>query len=334
MTMGHRKDLCRALPILAGALLVVGLALPAAAPGAGFPEKGRPVTHIVAYPPGGGTDVTARLLAPLLEKELGTPVQVLNKPGAGGQVGFTELSRSRPDGHTIGNLILPTVITTYLDPQRKAVFSRKSFQLLALQDNDPGIIAVKADGPYKNLKDLIDAAKAKPGTIRTTTSGILSDDHIAAMITEEVAGVKFAVVHFDGSAPGRTAVLGGHVEAFYGNVSEMEAQVRSGEMRLLAVMDRQRTKFYPDLKTAEEQGYKIYSGVHRGIGMPAGAPKEVVDALAGALAKVIPSEEFKGRMEKLTYAPMYMDPQKYAAFWVDYEAQATQWVEWAKAREK
>jgi tripartite-type tricarboxylate transporter receptor subunit TctC len=315
-------------------LLVIGLALPAAAPGAGFPEKGRPVTHIVAYPPGGGTDVTARLLAPLLEKELGTTVQVLNKPGAGGQVGFTELSRSRPDGYTIGNLILPTVITTYLDPQRKAVFGRKSFQLLALQDNDPGVIAVKADGPYKNLKDLIDAAKAKPGTIRTTTSGILSDDHIAAMITEEVAGVKFAIVHFDGSAPGRTAVLGGHVEAFYGNVSEMEAQVRSGEMRLLAVMDRQRTKFYPDLKTAEEQGYKIYSGVHRGIGMPAGAPKEVVDVLAGALAKVIPSEEFRGRMEKLTYAPMYMDPQKYATFWGDYEAQAKQWVEWAKAREK
>jgi tripartite-type tricarboxylate transporter receptor subunit TctC len=322
--------------MLAAVLLVVGVALPGAAPGAGFPDKGRTPTRIVAYPPGGGTDVTARLLAPLLEKELGASVQVLNKPGAGGQVGFTELPRSRPDGYTIGNLILPTVITTYLDPQRKAVFSRTSLQLLALQDNDPGIVAVKADSPYKTLKDLIDAAKAKPGTIRTTTSGILSDDHIAAMITEEVAGVKFAVVHFDfdGSAPGRTAVLGGHVEAFCGNVSEMEAQVRSGEMRLLAAMDRQRTKFYPDLKTAEEQGYKIYSGVHRGIGMPAGAPKDVVEALAGALAKVIPSEEFRGRMEKLTYAPMYMDPQKYTTFWGDYETQATQWVAWAKAREK
>lgn len=124
------------------------------------------------------------------------------------------------------------------------------------------------------------------------------------------------------------------MEAFYGNVSEMEAQVRAGEIRLLAVMDRQRTKFYPDLKTAEEQGYKIFSGVHRGIGMPAGAPKDVVDALSGALGKVIRSDEFREKMEKLTYAPLYMDPQTYAKFWTEYETQAKQWVEWSKAREK
>lgn len=332
--MRHAKGFGGAAVAFLAVLVILGLVLPAAAPGASFPDKARTLTHIVAYPPGGGTDVTARLLAPMLEKEMGIQAQVLNKPGAGGQIGFTEIARSRPDGYTIGNLILPTVITTYLDPQRKAVFSRKSFELLALQDNDPGIIAVKADGPYKNLNDLIDAAKAKPGTIRTTTSGILSDDHIAAMLTEEVAGVKFAIVHFDGSAPGRNAVLGGHVEAFYGNVSEMKAQVDAGEVRLLAVMDRKRTKFYPDVKTAEEQGYKIYSGVHRGIGMPAGAPKEVRDTLAQALKNVINSAEFVQRMEKLTYAPLYMDPESYAKFWTDYEGQAKQWVEWSKAREK
>lgn len=179
-----------AFAVVATALIFWSAILPGSAQGAAFADKSRPITHIVAYPPGGGTDVTARLLAPMLEKELGVPVQVVNKPGAGGQVGFTELVRSKPDGYTIGNLILPTVITTYLNPERKAVFSRKSFELLALQDNDPGIIAVKTDGPYKTLKDLIDAAKAKPGSIRTTTSGILSDDHIAAMITEEVAGLN------------------------------------------------------------------------------------------------------------------------------------------------
>lgn len=332
--MRHAKGFGGAAVAFLAVLVILGLALPAVAPGASFPDKARTLTHIVAYPPGGGTDVTARLLAPMLEKELGIQIQVLNKPGAGGQIGFTEIARSRPDGYTIGNLILPTVITTYLDPQRKAVFSRKSFELLALQDNDPGIIAVKASGPYKNLNDLIDAAKAKPGTIRTTTSGILSDDHIAAMITEEVAGVKFAIVHFDGSAPGRNAVLGGHVEAFYGNVSEMKAQVDAGEVRLLAVMDRKRSKFYPDVKTAEEQGHKIHSGVHRGIGMPAGAPKEVRDALAQTLKNVINSAEFVQRMERLTYAPLYMDPETYAKFWTDYEGQAKQWVEWSKAREK
>jgi tripartite-type tricarboxylate transporter receptor subunit TctC len=331
--MRHAKGFGGAAAAFLTVLVMLGLALPALAPAARFPEKGRPITLIVAYPPGGGTDVTGRLLAPMMEKELGTSVQVLNKPGAGGQVGYTELSRSRPDGYTIGYLILPTVITTYLDPSRQSVFSRKSFELLALQDNDPGIIAVKDNSPYKTLKDLIDAAKANPGKIRTTTSGILSDDHIAAMTTEQVAGVKFAIVHFDGSAPGRNAVLGGHVEVFYGNVSEMQAQVASGEIRLLAVMDPKRTKFFPEVKTAEEQGYKIYSGVHRGIGMPAGAPKEVRDALAETLKKIITGDEFRARMEKLCYAPLYMDPQTYANFWTDYEVQAKKWVEWA-AKEK
>jgi tripartite-type tricarboxylate transporter receptor subunit TctC len=331
--MRHAKGFGGAAAAFLTVLVILGLALPALAPAASFPEKGRPITLIVAYPPGGGTDVTGRLLAPMMEKELGTSVQVLNKPGAGGQVGYTELSRSRPDGYTIGYLILPTVITTYLDPSRQSVFSRKSFELLALQDNDPGIIAVKDNSPYKTLKDLIDAAKANPGKIRTTTSGILSDDHIAAMTTEQVAGVKFAIVHFDGSAPGRNAVLGGHVEVFYGNVSEMQAQVASGEIRLLAVMDPKRTKFFPEVKTAEEQGYKIYSGVHRGIGMPAGAPKEVRDALAETLKKIITGDEFRARMEKLCYAPLYMDPQTYANFWTDYEVQAKKWVEWA-AKEK
>jgi len=329
--MRHAKGFGGAAVAFLAALVILDLALPAVAPGASFPDKARTLTHIVAYPPGGGTDVTARLVAPLLEKELGIQVQVLNKPGAGGQVGFTELARSKPDGYTIGNLILPTVITTYLNPDRKAVFSRKSFELLALQDNDPGILAVKANSPYNTLKDLVVDAKANPGKIRTTTSGILSDDHIAALLTQQVANVKLSIVHFDGSAPGRTAVLGGHVEAFYGNASEILSQVKGGEMRVISVFDKARSKFYPEVKTAEEEGLPIFSGVHRGIGMPAGAPKEVRDALAKALGKIITGAEFGEKMGKLGYAPLYMDPEKYAAFWTEYEAnaKAQKWVEMA-----
>jgi tripartite-type tricarboxylate transporter receptor subunit TctC len=329
--MRHAKGFGAAAVAFLAILVVLGLTLPAVAPGATFPDKARTLTHIVAYPPGGGTDVTARLIAPMLEKELGIQVQVLNKPGAGGQVGFTELARSKPDGYTIGNLILPTVITTYLNPDRKAVFSRKSFELLSLQDNDPGILAVKASSPYKSLRDLVADAKVNPGKIRTTTSGILSDDHIAALLTQQIANVKLAIVHFDGSAPGRTAVLGGHVEAFYGNASEILSQVKGGEMRVISVFDKQRSKFYPDAKTAEEEGLPIFSGVHRGIGMPAGAPKEVRDTLAKALGKIITSAEFGEKMEKLGYAPLYMDPEKYAAFWAEYEAnaKAQKWVEMA-----
>ncbi len=297
-----------------------------------YPDKSRSINFIVAYPPGGGTDTTARVMTPLLEKEMGLPVTIINKGGAGGQLGFTEIARAKPDGYTIGYLILPTVITIYLDPDRKAVFSKKSFDLLAMQDSDPGVIAVKGDSPYKTMKELIDAAKAKPGTIRACTSGIMSDDHIAAMMTEQVAGVKLAIVHFDGGGPSRTAVLGGHVEIYYGNASEIRSQVSGGELRILSVMDKKRSRFYPDVKTAEEQGYPIFSGVHRGVGMPAGAPQEVRDTLVKSLKNVITSDDFTKRMEKILYDTLYMDPQKYSAFWSDYETGAKKWVEMGKQK--
>ncbi len=323
-----------AITVAAVAIMLLALhaVVPSATLAAAFPENGKTITLLVAYPAGGGTDVTGRLVAPMLEKELGVPVQVVNKPGAGGQVGFTELARSRPDGYTIGYLTLPTIITTYLDPDRKAVFGPKSFGFLAMQDNDPGILAVKGTSPYKTLKDLVADAKANPGKIRTTTAGILSDDHIAALMTQKIANIKLSVVHFDGSAPGRTAVLGGHVEAFYGNASEIIAQVKAGEFRVIAVFDKKRSKFYPDVMTAQEQGLPIFSNVFRGFGTPAATPKEVQDVLSTALGKIISSQEFNQKMEALGYEPFYLNAEQYASFWAEFEATAKnqKWVEMAK----
>jgi tripartite-type tricarboxylate transporter receptor subunit TctC len=326
---------CRVNVIVVAVLIAVlfsGAAGTANAASATYPDKSRSINFIVAYPPGGGTDTTARVMTPLLEKEMGLPVTIVNKGGAGGQLGFTEIARAKPDGYTIGYLILPTVITIYLDPDRKAVFSKKSFDLLAMQDSDPGVIGVKGDSPYKTMKELMDAAKAKPGTIRACTSGIMSDDHIAAMMTEQAAGVKLAIVHFDGGGPSRTAVLGGHVEIYFGNASEIRSQVMGGEMRILAVLDKKRSRFYPEVKTAEEQGYPVFSGVHRGVGMPVGAPKEVRETLIKALKNVITGDEFTKKMEKILYDTLYMDPQKYSAFWSDYETGARKWVEMGKQK--
>jgi tripartite-type tricarboxylate transporter receptor subunit TctC len=297
-----------------------------------YPDKSRSLNHIVPYPPGGQSEIVGRIIASLLEKELGIPVNVVIKSGAGGQVGVTELVRSRPDGYTMGLLVFPTVITTSLDPDRKAIYTRKSFELLAVHHKDPGIIAVKGDSPYKTLKDLMDAAKAKPGSIRTTTSGILSDDHIAAMAAQQAGGVKFAIVHFDGATPGRTAVLGGHVEAYFGNASEIPSQVKGGEMRILAVLDNKRSRFYPDVKTAEEQGYPVFSGVHQGVALPIGAPKEARDVLVKALKRVITGDEFAKQLEKTALDPLYMDPQEYSAFWSEFESGIKKWIEIGKQK--
>jgi tripartite-type tricarboxylate transporter receptor subunit TctC len=295
-----------------------------------YPDKSRSLSYICPYPAGGSAEVSGRIVSTLLGKELGIPAELIVKAGAGGQVGVTELTRSRRDGYTVGLIVFPTVITTYNDPDRKAIFSRKSFELLGSHMKDPGVIVVRADGPFKTLKDMIDAAKAKPGSIRTTTSGILSDDHIAAVMTKQVAGVKFAIVHFDGATPGRTAVLGGHVEAYYGNASEVLGQVRGGEMRILAVLDEKRSPFYPDVKTAEEQGYPIFSGVQHGVAMPAGVPNEARDVLVAAYKRAITSDEFKDRMEKVALQSLYLDPQEYSAFWARYEAGIVKWIDVCK----
>jgi tripartite-type tricarboxylate transporter receptor subunit TctC len=199
---------------------------------------------------------------------------------------------------------------------------------------DPGIIAVKGDSPYKTLKEFLAAAKAKPRSIKVTTSGICSDDHIAALKTQQVAGVQFAVVHFDGATPGRTAVLGGHVDAYYGNASEVLGQVKGGEMRILAVMDEKRSPFYPNVKTTKEQGYPIFSGVQHGAAVPAGTPKETLDVLVAAYKKAINSAEFKERMAKLAFESIYMGPQEFSDFWKQYEADIVKWIDVAKNEKK
>ena len=312
------------------AVLFFGADRSANAAAKSYPDKARSVNYIVPYPPGGGTEVSSRIVAAMLAKELGIPVEIVLKPGAGGQVGVTVLSQSKPDGYTIGPMVFPTVITTSNDPDRKAVFSRKSFDLLGMHMIDPGIIAVKGDSPYKTMKDLLDAAKAKPGSIKTTTSGIGSDDHIGALKTEQAAGVKFAIVHFDGATPGRTAVLGGHVDAYYGNASEVIGQTKGGEMRILAVLGEKRSPFYPDAKTAQEQGYPIFSGVQHGTAVPAGTPKDARDVLEAAYKKGITSAEFKERMAKMALQPIYMDSQEFSDFWAKYEADIVKWIDVCK----
>lgn len=294
---------------------------------AGYPDKGRAITFIVQYAAGGGSDIAARVLAPNMEKQLGMNIQVADKPGAGGQVGFTDMALSKPDGYTMGWVVQPTVITTYLDPTRQAAFSRKSFELIGMHDTDPGIIAVRSDSPWKTIKELIEDAKANPNKLRACISGILSDDHMAILKTLKETGAKFAPVNFDSSAPAVTALLGGHIEVYYGNQSEVTSQVKGGQFRILAIMDKQRSKYYPDVPTMIESGYNIESGVHHGLAVPAGTPAGIVDALTTAHKAAATSPEFIQKMQELIYVPLYMDKKQYEDFWVKYEADAKPFVD-------
>jgi tripartite-type tricarboxylate transporter receptor subunit TctC len=221
----------------------------------------------------------------------------------------------------MASTIFPSAIITYLDAERKAVYTRKMFQLLALHVIDPNLIAVKADSPYRTLADLVNAAKANPKKVRISTTGIQSDEAFALLQFQKMAGIQFAMVHFaQGIAPSVVALMGGKVDVFCGNVGDLLSQFKSGEVRILGIMDERPSKFYPGVKTFEEQGYKLYSASSRGFTVVEGTPKEAVAVLSDAIAKVVATEEHKKRMEDMGLTLRYMDPAQYAKYWNEAEA--------------
>ncbi len=324
-------------------LLTVGLTVvlsiaTACVPGAAlgsrtdFPVKGKAITLIVPYDAGGAGDVGARLLAPYLEKELGTNVEVVNKPGAGSQVGVTELARSKPDGYTVGFVHLPAAIAIYLDPERQAAFARASLQPLAMYVVDPNAMAVKGDSPFRELKDLVEAARANPGKVTLSDSGILSDGHITSLRLQQVTGAKFAIVHGAGGAKGIADLLGGHTVGQNLNLSGNNVELaRAGQIRLLGIFDKSTSANYPGVTTAESQGYPISVATSRAIAAPAGTPKEVVTALSGAIKRAMENPEF---VEKATASGLglrYMDPAQLETYWSGLEEQVKPLIALAKA---
>ena len=303
------------MKIRLGISLVVALIvmLMASAYAADYPTK--PVIVMVAYPAGGSTDIGARVLAALAEKEIGQPMVVVNKAGAGGQVGWTELARQKPDGYYIGFINLPAINTVILDPERKATFDIDSFTPIINQVLDPGVIYVKPDGPYKTLKDLIDDARKRPGEIKAGTTGILSDDHLAILMLEEAAKVKFRIVHFDGDSPQVTALLGGQIDVNFLNVGGLTPRVKSGQLRALLVMDREKCKFYPDVPTSVELGYPtVISSSTRGIVGPKGLPEPIVKKLQATFKKAMEDPEHLKNMEKAGLAIKIMMGEEYSKY--------------------
>jgi tripartite-type tricarboxylate transporter receptor subunit TctC len=311
---------------------LLSAAAAATIPGSAFAQNypRRAVQLIVAFPAGGSTDVGARILASMAEKDLGQPITVVNKAGAGGQLGFTEIARARPDGYTLGFLNLPGLNTITLDPERKAAFTIDSFIPIVNQVLDPGLIWVKADSPYKSLADLIEAAKKAPGKISACTTGILSDDHLAILMVQEAAKCEFRIVHFDGGAQQLTGVLGGHVDVAFDNVGGVFKRVQSGEVRGLAVTNVERSKFLPQVPCTKELGYgTVISSSTRGVGAPKGTPADVVKVIETAFLKAVNSPEMKEKTDAVGLALKPMGSAEYAKYYAELQQKAAKYTEWA-----
>jgi len=264
-------------------LISVLLALLAQAAAAAYPE--RPITMIVAYPPGGGTDLIARALAPYVEKNLGggAKIVVVNRAGAGGEVGFAALAAAPADGYTIGFVNTPPLLTIPIE--RAAQFTWQRYDYIGNIIDDPCNFSVHSDTNIRNLSELAAYAKAHPGAVTVGTTGIGSDDHLAMLKFERAAGVKMRHIPFKGSAEVRSAILGKQIMVAAINIGEaLQYQKGGSPLRNLVQMSPARTNLAPGLATAREQGYDIEMSSLRGLVGPKGLPQDVRERLVNAVA--------------------------------------------------
>lgn len=302
---------------LAGLLACAG-----AASAQDFPQKGKPISLIVPSSAGGGSDTAGRLIAPLLEKDLGNTVVVVNKPGGSMQIGFNTVAAAKPDGYTLAILIMPPAQSIYFDPQRKGSFDRNSLTPIGMYYGAPFAVVVAGDSPYKTLKDLVDAAKANPTKLNGGTTGFMATGHLALLALQMGTDTKMTAVHYQGGGPLLTALLGGQIDVTFNSIGELLAQKQAGSIRLLAVMGDTRDPQLPDVPTLAEAGYPAVApvGSYIALAAPAGTPQAVIDRLSLALKRAVEDPTLKTRMSELGNTLIYSDPAQATTFWNETDA--------------
>lgn len=300
-------------------LLCTALILLPAAAAAQYPE--RPISVIVAYSPGGGTDLIARAIAPFIEKYLGggAKLTVVNRAGAGGEIGFAALANAAPDGYTIGFVNTPPLLTIPIE--RPAQFSWQRFDYLGNIIDDPCNFSVHTDTPIRDLKELAAYAKANPGAVTVGTTGIGSDDHLAMLMFGRAAGVELRHIPFKGSADVRAAIAGKQITVAAINIGEaLQYQKGGTPLRNLVQMSPARTNLVPDLPNAREQGFDIEMSSLRGMVGPKGLPPEIRERLVKAIERSVSDPEFQAKAVQFFSPLRYLAPAQYEGIVRDADA--------------
>jgi len=293
------------------AVLALALTLVAGVAAAAYPD--RPITLIVPWAAGGGTDATARIIGTLLEKELGQPVNVVNRTGGSGVVGHSAIASAAPDGYTIGVL---TVEIGMMHWQGLTELTGTSYTPIGLVNVDPAGLSVAADSPYKTANDLIAAIKANPGKLKASGTGQGGIWHLAlaGMLRDmKIDPAAVPWVPSNGAAPGLQDMVAGGVQIAPVSPPEARSLIDAGKVRLLAVMADKPIAMYPNvptLKAATGSGWTL--GVWRGIGAPKNIPAEAKDKLAAAVQKVVASKDYTDFMAKQGYGVAYAGPDEFA----------------------
>jgi len=272
-----------------------------------FPQK-NVIEMTVLFPAGSSADVTARLLADGMGKQLGTNVVVINRPGAGGAIGYKYVAAQKADGYSLvwnSNSISTTYYSGTL------AFNYEAFDPVARALNESPVLAVRTESKWKTLADAIAAAKSQPKGITVGNSGVGSHTHISSAALFKAAGVEVLDVPF-GAAQVVTSLLGGQVDAVMQLPAALSAYVKAGQVRLLASLTSSRDPAFPDVPTAREQGYDVSLEAWRGVAAPKGTPKNVIVALENAIKKTVESPEFVQACERLGARPAFMPASNFA----------------------
>ena len=280
---------------------------------AAYPE--RPITLIVPWGAGGGTDAVARILATLMEKDLGQPVNVVNRTGGSGVVGHQAIAASPPDGYTIGMI---TVEISMMHHQGLTDLSGGSYTPIALVNADPAGVQVRADAPYKNLQDLLNAIKANPGKFKASGTGQGGIWHLAIaglLRDQKIEPSALPWVPSNGAAPGLNDLVAGGVEVVPCSLPEARALIEAGKVKSLAIMDPKPAALFPKVPTLKSEiGSGWTMAAWRGIAAPKGIPPEIQNKLLASLQKAHESKEFKEFMESRGFGVLWAPPQEFASF--------------------
>ena len=280
-----------------------------------YPSK--PITMVVPFPPGGVAEIVGRPLAAVMEKSLHQPVILINRPGAGGAVGMASVAKAPGDGYTLLMGLSSISIFPVSDRinGKQPAYELKDFAPIALITADPTVLVVRTDGPYKTVKDFVDAAKANPGKINYSSSGVYGTLHVAMEIFANAAGIKLFHVPYQGGGPAVTALLGGQVEASAQGPAAAIGQIRGGKMRALAGWGTERLKLLPDIPTLKELGYDAEFYIWTGVFVPAATPAPIQARLREAVRIAATSEDFKLAMEKVQTPVAYLDAPEFQKYW-------------------
>jgi tripartite-type tricarboxylate transporter receptor subunit TctC len=283
-----------------------------AAQAADYPK--RPITFICPWGAGGGTDACSRIIATLLKKELGQPVNVVNRTGGGGAVGHTAIATAKPDGYTIG---MPTVEITMMHWMGLTKISYQDMVPICLVNADPAGINVRTDAEWKTYEDLVKHVKANPGQLKDSGTGQGGIWHLAMAGWLKGLGLPPDAIRWipsKGAAPALQDLLAGGIDMSTCSLPEAATLIEAGKVKPLAVMADKRDPKFPDTPTLKELGVDWTCAAWRGVAAPKGTPQEIVDILEKAIAKVHQSAEFKEFMKNRGYGMVWMDSKAFGSF--------------------